>query len=692
MTSNSPPGGTARNCHPRLAPYLSLFIFISTRGSWPPPHFLESIRVDSLPKMGSPSSRVVLRFNGQLSRHVSRRVPTRRFSAVALDTDPPMEDPSPSQLLRYTLTSSNPLSTETKNDSLLRERVLSLIDAPWVSGNPPPALWCALKGVHPTTRKEEAKRLHSVNDISALRSIVERLVVDKQGARLLNHYLFETGVLQRCEVNNTYSELVSALSDIVTRLNRLELPRMGNDRGLEYAALDLSMPAFQHFLHNRQEFNGPALSFSNGGSVINSLFESIESALFERPKYDTSYLLASLTGEGEQAPRDRPTLHDVLHESPDKDRQNWTTYLCVLARLHSRDALINSWKQYMAEFDGSQDACHLAYDVILALVRSRRSDEAAVLLEYISQRCQDNLPHIATLRNVEVLLDDPVVSEALPDLVKGRHYEELLESRLVDMESRLGLRWEEVQWQAKSKAHVGVTPDSPWTIFKDQPLFTIDGTCAGYEDPVRLWSEVRARGCSKSRKDLRRIVDVLNEQDGNPQRVAVAPIGQDMQEFFQSHFSSIEFQWNPEHSPLEFSDSPLPALTDRTEKCTPTTLGLLRARVTINGVPQDTNKCLHLIQLGTLDLRFGAEDSWLQSGYIVAWDRQYGEMIALYVGAGYGVIDRGSTLTDAPFGAIMHIRPAQVPSEEHWPTDRHSRIPARSYYLDLDPSPDLGFR
>lgn len=617
----------------------------------------------------------------------------RGLSSVSLDADPPMEDPSPSQLLRYTLTSSNPLSTETGNDKLLRERILSLIDTQWVSGNPPPALWCALKGVHPTTRKEEAKRLHSVNDISSLRSVVERLVVDEQGVKLLHHYLFATGVLQRCEENNTYSELVSVLSDIATRHVRLQLPRLNTDSGLAYAALDLSMPAFQHFLQNRQELYVPPLSFSNGRSVINALFESIESVLFERPNYDTSYILASLTGEGEQSPRDQPTLHDILHESPDKDRRNWTTYLCVLARLHSRDALINSWKRYMADFDRTQkDSCHLAYNVILALVRSRRSDEAAVLLEDISQRSEDNLPHIATLRNIQALLDDPMVSEALPDLVKGHHYKKLLETRLVDMESRLGIRWEEVQSQAKSKAHVGVTPDSPWTVFKDQPLLTIDGNCAGYEDPVRLWSEIRAHGCSKSRNDLLRIVDVLNEQDGTPQRVAVWPVGRDMQESFQSEFSSIEFQWNPEHSPLEFSESPLPALSDRSAKCTPVTLGLLRARATVNGVPQGNNKCLHLIQLGTLDIRFGAEDSWLRSGYIVAWDRQYGEMIALYVGAGYGVIDRGSTPTDAPFGAIVHIHPANVPGDERSPFDRHPRIPARSYYLDLDPSPDLGFR
>ncbi|KAF3394079.1 hypothetical protein F1880_005454 [Penicillium rolfsii] len=604
-----------------------------------------------------------------------------------------MEDPSPSQLLRFTLTSSNPFSSETKSDTLLRERVLSLIDAEWVSGNPPPALWCALKGVHPTTRKEEAKRLDSVSDIASLRSIVERLAVDRQGAKLLNYYFKATGVVQRCEENNTYSELVSVLSDITTRLIRMKLPRLSSDHGLQYAALDLSMPAFQNFLHNRQEFGGPPLSFSNGGTVINALYESIESKLFESPNYDTRYILACLTGEGEQASRDQPTLHEILHESRDTDRRNWATYLCVLARLHSRDALIASWKRYMGDFDGFfRSSCHLAYSVVLALVRSGRSDEAAVLLEDISQRCEDNLPHIATLRNVQGLLDDLIVSEALPDLVKGRHYEELLQTRLLDMESRLGIRWEEVERSAKGKAHVGITPKSSWTLFDDKPLLTIDGNCAGYEDPVRLWSEIQARGCSKSRRDLQHIVDVLNDSDGTTQKVAVWPVGQDMQDYFQCHFSSIEFQWNPEHSPLEFSECPLSARYDHSDKCTPAMLGLLRARATVNGVPQNTNKCLHLIQLGTLDMRFGARDKWHRSGYIVVWDRQVGEMIALYVGVGSGIIDRGPTPPDAPFGAIVHIRPAHVSSDDPWPSDRHSRIPARSYYLDLDPSLDLEFR
>lgn len=629
----------------------------------------------------------------QLSRHVFQRAPKRGLSSVALDADPPMEDPSPSQLLRYTLTSSNPLSTETESDSLFRRRILSLIDTNWVSGNPPPGLWCALKGVHPTTRKEEAKRLNSVNDISSLRFVVERLAVDLQGAKLLNHYFASTGVLQRCEENNTYSELVSALSDITTRLTRLELPQLTSDHCLQYAAIDLAMPAFQHFLHSRLEVPGPPLSFSNGGSVINALYESIESVLFARPNYDASFILASLTGEGNQAPRDRPTLHEVLHESPDKDRQNWTTYLGALAMLRSRDALVYSWKQYMANFDPlDRGSCHLAYNVIQALVRSRRSDEAAVLLEDISQRSEDNLPYIETLQNVQVLVDDPVVGEALPDLVQGRHYHELLDSRIANMELRLGIRWEEVQWQSKKKAHVGVTPNSPWAVFKDQPLLTIDGNCAGYEDPVRLWSEIHARGCSKSRNDLQQIIDVLHDLDGAPQKVTVWPIERNMQGFFQSNFSSIEFQWNPEHSPLEFSDSPLSARSNRSKKCTPATLGLLRARATVKGVPQDTNKCLHLMQLGSLDMRFGAGESWLASGYIVAWDRQHGEIIALYVGEDYGVIERGSTPPDAPFGSVVQIRPSHVARNERWPSDRHSRIPARSYYLDLDPSPDLGFR
>ncbi|KAJ5169002.1 uncharacterized protein N7482_004596 [Penicillium canariense] len=643
--------------------------------------------------MGSLSSQILIGSRRHIMCGLSGERVTRRLSPAALDADAQLQDLSPSQLLRFILTSSNHLGNESGSNSTLRKHALFLIDTEWVSGNPPPALWCALKGIHPTNRKEEAERLSSVNNLSSLKTVIERLAVDRQGAKLFNYQIRATEVMHRCEEYNTYTEIVSALSDINTRLKRLDLPKLTTNDGLYYAALDLAMPAFQQFLYTRQEARYYRLSFANGGSVINALSESIDSVLFERPDYDTKFLLAGLTGEGDESRRTRPTLHDVLHEAREQDRRNWSTYLCVLARIHSRHALIKSWKLYMAEFDSSRrDACHLAYNVVLALVRSGRSEEAAILLEDISQRSRDNLPHIATLHNLQVLLDDPAVSEALPDLIQGHQYEELLETRLQNMEARLGIRWEGVNGQGKNKAHVGVMPGSPWAVFKDQPLLTIDGDCAGYEDPVRLYSEIQAHGCSKSRSDLRQIVDLLNEHDGMAQRVEVWPLDPGMQEIFQTDFSSLEFQWCPEHSPLEFTDSPLPALSNWSENWTPAMLGLLRARGTVNGVPQDNNKCQHLIQLGTLDQRFGEGDSWLPSAYIVAWDRQFGEMIALYVGKGDGIRDRGPTPPDAPFGAGMLIRPTHMPGQEPWPCDRPRRIPARSYYLDIDPSPDLGFR
>jgi hypothetical protein len=40
-----------------------------------------------------------------------------------------------------------------------------------------------------------------------------------------------------------------------------------------------------------------------------------------------------------------------------------------------------------------------------------------------------------------------------------------------------------------------------------------------------------------------------------------------------------------------------------------------------------------------MDMRHGPDEPWQPSGYIVVWDRHYGELLGLYVGQSNGVID-----------------------------------------------------
>ena len=538
-------------------------------------------------------------------------------------------------------------------------------------------------------------RLYSVNNLSTLREISERLLVDDYGAKLFHKHLEASKVMQRCEEHSSYSELVSFFSDVHVRLARLELPQLRTTLGLKYAALDLAMPAFQEFLRIRQSLNGPPLKFPSSASVIHALHESTESVLFARPDYDTAFILSTLTSEGDYSLSKGINFHEILHASPDGDWSTWSAYLCLLAKLHSRDALCSSWRQYLSIYTkDSENSCHHAYDLIVALVRARRSEEAALFLEQIAQRSEDNLPFFSTFADVQVLLGDPIVSEAIPDLIQGREYEGLLETYLEDVESRLGITWKHVEQQSEVKVHVSVAPDSPWTVFRDQPLFTIDGESAGYEHWARIWSVIQSLGCSKSLNDLEKIVDVLNEQDGCPQQVVVQPSSSTMHNTLKPIPASTEFQWNPEQAPLEISERPFPSFSDRPPASTPALFGLLRARAVVKGVPQDNNKCLHLLQLGSLYMRADQQSPWQQSGYIVAWDRQLGGMIALYVGRAFGVVDRGQTPLSAPLGSILHIEPAHAPSRKQRCSGRQSRISdyASSYYLDLDSSPNLEYQ
>ncbi|KAF7715140.1 Uncharacterized protein PECH_007448 [Penicillium ucsense] len=644
--------------------------------------------------MGRPSSRLLWRSGRAFPPNTNPKPLTRFSSSLSGQAGNPTGDPSPAQLLRAIFTGPDPRNNGSTHDFVHRHKILSLIDAEWISGSPPPALWAALKGVHPTTRKEEVMRIYSVNDVSSLRSIAERLLVDEYAAKLLHKHFAASRVMERCEERSSYSELVSLLSDIHHRLARLKLPPLNPTLGLRYAALDLNMPAFQGFLHIRQKIDGPPLQFSNSGSIIKALLETIESTLFERPNYDTRFVLSCLTSE---AVHDLPAslkLHEVLHASLDQDRGTWSTYLCLLARLHSRDALYSSWGQYLSGYvKDNEISCHQAYSIIISLIKARRSEEAALFLEQIAQRSGDTLPYFSTFRGMSALLNDAVIREAIPDLAQGREYETLLEKCLWDMEAQLGIRWEKGHKQSGEKVHVSFTPDSAWKIFEDQPLITLDGESAGYDDPMRIRAEISSLGCSRSSRDLQRIVDGLHDQDGCPQDVTVQPYDSRGADLLRGMSGSIEFQWNPEHAPVEFSDSFCATPTLQSFQITPATLGLLRARAVADGVPQNNNKCLHLLQLGSLHMRTSHQDPWEQSGYVVAWDRQFGDMIALYVGRGFGIIDPGPTPSNAPFGSILHIDSTHTPNSRKRFSGRRSRISgyAKSYHLDIDPSLDLEF-
>lgn len=649
--------------------------------------------------MGTPSGRLLLGLRRRALSGSGLQAMTRNYSSLNANIriDVQSHEPTSAELLRFALTSSKNSADEIESKKSLRKQITELLDSQWKSNSPPPALWFALKGVNPMFDSEERRRLQSVADLSSLRNVIERLVVDDGGADRLQQKECNTlgRALERCQQNATYTEILATLSDITARLQRLKLKTKPQilELGMYYAALNLSAPALRQFLQRYDQLAGPRqTSWLSAKRTLQALLQETQSALFENPNYNTTALLAEITGEGEPKPQDRPRLANCLLGNPAKEHQNWALYLCLLSKLQSVKKLDSRWKRFIKVFDPeNQSICHYAYSVILSLIQAGRSEAAAKFLEDISIRSGDTLPYIGDLQYIHALLDDPVVGEALPDLVQGDHYEKLLEVRMEDMERRLGIRWQDGQKPPDRKGHFAAAPGSAWSVFQDQPLFTIDGDCAGYDEPARLYPNLQAHGCSKSESDLGLLMDMLIEQTGNEQEiVAHLNFDSDRPQSIHSNFPTLQLRWCVEPSPIEFSDSLLAATTEASRKWSPASLGLIRARAITNGVPQMGTRALHLMQLGSLDMRHGPDEKWQPSGYIVTWDRQYGEMVALFVGKDRGVVDPGAAPSDAPFGALMHIRPSDMPNASPLSPNRVPWDPAAPYCLDVDPSVDLG--
>jgi hypothetical protein len=625
----------------------------------------------------------------------------RNYSSLdaSVHTGDQSHEPTSAELLRFALTSSQNSAAGIEPDASLRKRTTELLDLQWKLNGPPPALWFALKGVDVLFKSEERRRLQSVADLASLRNVIERLAVDDGGAERLQQRECKVleRALERCQRDGTYTEILATLSDITARLRRLKLATSPQilELAMYYAALNLSALGIRQFLQLYDQRAGPKkTSPLSAKRILRALLQELDSALFEDPNYNTTALLAELTGEGETNPQKRPRLADCLLGKPQKEHENWALYLCLLSKLHSVKKLDTAWKKFMIVFDPEKPAiCRFAYNVVLSLIQARRPETAAKFLEDISMRSGDTLPNIADFQNLHFLLEDPTVSEALPDLVQGDHYEKLLQVRMEDMERRLGIRWQDDQEQVDQNSHISIVPGSAWTIFKDQPLFTIDGDCAGYDDPARLYPNLRAHGCSKSGHDLSLLVDMLIEQTCNEHEIVThLNLDSDRLNLFHSKFPALQMRWCVEHSPIEFSDSLLADATRGAREWSPASLGLIRARAIVNGVPQNGTRALHLMQLGSLDLRYAPGEQWQPSGYIVTWDRQYGEMIALFVGKNHGVVDRGAAPADSPFGAVMHIRPSNVPTTLPLSPNRVPLDTEGPYYLDVDPGVDLGFQ
>jgi hypothetical protein len=547
---------------------------------------------------------------------------------------------TPSQVLRFSLTGKTQPSTEHVKPKPGRD--IGHIFDRWDLGTPPPPELGLLK--RRRFRSSESmplKRLRTnTRAIRYVQVFIERSVFDAPSGMFIqvNGCGSLRRALQRCERHNSYSEILCAINGLVARLEDLRSPVSTclYVLGMHYACLSLSPPALYHHLEGYRHVSSEPLSFDTSVSLVSSLFRTLKKVQFGDPGFSTLPMLKLVTGEGGGA-SDACRLHDALFwADPNGSTSSVHQYILLLTKLKSRTVLQQVLDQSLQDISpNSIFPIKRAYDCVMGLMDEGESEQAATYLKQISERCHDTLPGISKFHGLRRLLADEKTSELLPKIAGDLEYADMLQNQLYDMETRLGIKW-----QSQKSIHTSIA--DPQCVASEEPLLTTDGDCAGFDSVERFTAEIQTFGCSSEPGELGRIADLLNEHDGT--EIPVTTIST-----FEA--GSSELAWLPQCSPIEFSSAPIPSRHDCSAPWSPSTLGLLRGRIDC-GVPLENERPLHLMQLGYLVMlqqapmlhaRAKADDGhyWKETGHIVAWDRVGGQLLAVFVGKGHGLIEPG---------------------------------------------------
>ncbi|GLB07937.1 hypothetical protein AtubIFM57258_003305 [Aspergillus tubingensis] len=546
-----------------------------------------------------------------LCRHVSIDVNSRASYT----------EPTPSHLVRFALTGTTKPSHNDVSNPELDKHLSDILLGDWPLVSLPPPFWSS-SGRQPQNPDEIAlfKALkHDVRNLRHLQVLIERTINEVEGSLLLQTQscALLAQALNRCQRKNSYGEILSALNAIITRLERLGLPRTSNlyFLGMYYAALSLSAPALERFLDGYLSVGLWPLDSLASKSLVNALLNALHYQRFREVTIDTNAILELIEGV-------------TLTESG---------------------------------------------DVV----------QAMDYLQEVSKHSQGMLPGISEFKDVNRLLESEVIGPLLPRMAGEKEYLKLLEAQLIQIEHKLGLSWD-----SEGPFHTNIS--DPHSIISDIPLFNIDGDSTGYESVARLITEINASGCSRSATDLGKIAELLEEHEGDIIPVSLPSTeGQDE-----------EYAWFPQYSPVQCSGASPSAGKEGTESWTPSTLGLVRVSCDRSGSPLE--RSIHVMQLGRLARRARCphdqdpsyDNPWEETEHMIAWDRVYGQLIAVYVGP-----------SDAPIEGRIESRAARARSGieaittvslhgDTAPTSQGDLISfignaSMHYYIEEDPSPDL---
>ncbi|CAK44728.1 fungal specific transcription factor domain family protein [Aspergillus niger] len=233
-----------------------------------------------------------LHVSPSLCRHVSIDVNTRASYT----------EPTPSHLVRFALTGTTKPAHNDVSNPELDKHLSDIFLGDWPLASLPPPFWSS-SGRQPRSPDEigSFKALkHDVRNLRHLQVFIERSVNEAEGGLLLQTQscALLAQALNRCQRKNSYGEILSALNAIITRLEKLGVPRTDNIYflGMYYAALSLSVPALERFLDGYLSVSLWPMDILASKSLVNALLNALHYLRFREVSIDTNAILEIIEG------------------------------------------------------------------------------------------------------------------------------------------------------------------------------------------------------------------------------------------------------------------------------------------------------------------------------------------------------------------------------------------------------------
>ncbi|EFR03273.1 hypothetical protein MGYG_06275 [Nannizzia gypsea CBS 118893] len=557
----------------------------------------------------------------------SQFVALRRYSQSSLAK--PLSQPSKAQLLRFALTGTTCSGPGDKRDKKLDDRLTSQFQKN------------RLSKVSNTTHHQSPPlpKLQKGHGLSRLHADIETFVnSEKSGAKLLNSIRSLEDALDRCRTKAEGEDLLMTINGLLARLNRLGVKDTHQLLllGMSYAAKDFAPRSLAFYIRNYSMGSYGPLPRPIGIDLINSLLDGLKRRSWEDPNFDRSAMLRVVTGSTDEE-TGSVTLHSLLDISGIRENELLPVYLRLLGELNGERMVSNLWRQVQTELEFAQtprlaESAAASMEAFLTLGIPERALEAASL----ASKYMDLNNHIS-VPTWKLLLEHDSHG-LLRSIIAPATTAAMLQSDLHSLELVLGATW-----------------FNDGTGHHYHPLGTeeISSDCkSGYNSPdhassvnfVRqIQGAIQIEGCSRSLNSLSAIADLLNEYEG-----VDLPLKINLLE----NSDTLDYAWFPSCSPIEFIGNRPPLGRDTDQPLSPTSLGLLSAHVDGNGVPIQSVGNLSLMQLGYIGVRASVANTdgeisqdfierWRCTGHIIAWDRQSGKVVALWIGKGNGVIHPG---------------------------------------------------